>query len=86
MTAHAVSASVTSDLPPNNVRRNTQSQKLRAGPACLAFLLVVAVGAALAGCAHEDKSKPWEKNKKKWYESDMDSGDRSFYHSFFLGN
>jgi hypothetical protein len=52
----------------------------------VALLLVLLAGIVLSGCASQDKEKPWERHKKKWYESDMDSGDRAFYHQFFFGN
>ncbi|MEI9893561.1 MAG: hypothetical protein WDN28_06600 [Chthoniobacter sp.] len=45
--------------------------------------LALILAALLAGCAHEEE-RPWHKKESKWYQSDMDSEDRSFFiDSFF---
>lgn len=52
------------------------------------LFLAIALGASLlSGCAHDpDKDKPWKKSKPKWYDSDMDSSDRSFFLGSFFSN
>ena len=52
------------------------------------LFLAIALGASLlSGCAHDpDKDKPWKKNKSKWYDSDMDSSERSFFLGSFFDN
>jgi len=51
------------------------------------FLALTLAGASLlTGCAHDDADKPWHKKEPKWYQSDMDSEDRSFFLGSFLDN
>lgn len=48
----------------------------------------LALASVLTGCAHDpDKNKPWRKPEHKWYESDMNAEERSFFiGSFFDGH
>ena len=49
------------------------------------LFLSIALTGLLAGCAHDpDKNKPWKKSEPKWYDSDMDSSERSFFFGSFF--
>ena len=52
------------------------------------LFLFIALGAGLfSGCAHDpDQDKPWRQKKTKWYDSDMDSSERSFFLGSFFNN
>lgn len=53
------------------------------------FLLSLALisTSLLAGCAQNvDKDKPWKRSEPKWWQSDMDSEDRSFFLGSFVNH
>jgi len=53
----------------------------------LLLCLALISASLLPGCAHDpDKNKPWRKSEPKWYESDMDSQDRSFFFGSFFNH
>jgi len=52
-------------------------------PKILFLALALAGASLLTGCAHHD-DKPWHKKESKWYQSDMDSEDQSFFLGSFL--
>ena len=53
-------------------------------------ILFLAIALATAGlvssCAHHEDDKPWHKSERKWWQSDMDSGDRAFYIGSFFNH
>ena len=49
----------------------------------LLLSLALASAGLLTGCAHED-DRPWHKKESKWYQSDMDSEERSFFLGSFM--
>lgn len=54
-------------------------------PLQILFLAIALATSLLSGCAHDpDKDRPWKKNKPKWYDSDMDSSERSFFLGSFF--
>lgn len=60
---------------------------LPARPLHILFLSIALAAGLLSGCAHDpDNDKPWRKGKPKWYESDMDSSERSFFLGSFFNN
>jgi hypothetical protein len=47
-------------------------------------LLLIGVVPLLPGCATQ-KPKPWEHKRPGWWETNIDTDDRAFYHDFFMG-
>lgn len=55
-------------------------------PLHILFLSIALAAGLFPGCAsNPDKDKPWKKVEPKWYESDMDSSERSFFLGSFFG-
>jgi hypothetical protein len=50
----------------------------------LLVLLLLGFVPLFTGCATQ-KPKPWEHKRPGWWETNIDSDDRAFYHDFFLG-
>jgi hypothetical protein len=55
---------------------------------------VLTANALFSGCAHENdvdkpwlsKKDPWHHTEPHWWQSDLDSQDRSFFYGGFFGN
>jgi len=49
--------------------------------------IILAAAALLAGCAKDKADQPWRRSsgERKWYQSDMDSEDRSFFLGSLFG-
>jgi len=54
-------------------------------PLKILFLAIALAAASLfSGCAHKDNDKPWRRSEHHWWQSDVDSEDRSFFYGSFF--